>query len=170
MSKKRQERERCTRSSKGRPDHLTIDSIIGRLDVQEGNDRMVTMVEKVGMHKLMETHGLVKSTTTRTESTLGKIKNRGETGQKGSKGELKEFAENRGKGYGAVIGGKRGITFLEDRDNLGMAPKRGNKGPLPAESEEEGEDGSNQVGDWLKHFSTNVISTRSFTGGKLADV
>lgn len=135
MSKERKEGKGSTRRRKSIPDDLAIDRIISGLDIQEGNHRMVTMLEEVGMHKFMETHGLVKCTTTGTETTLSKVKRRREAGQKGSKGKLKEFAENRSKRDWAVVGREGGITFLEDWYNLGMAPKRRNKGPLPTESE-----------------------------------
>mgnify|MGYP003525882284 FL=1 len=44
MSKKRQERKGSTRRSKSIPDDLTIDGIISGLDVQEGNNRVMTML------------------------------------------------------------------------------------------------------------------------------
>ena len=53
MSRKRKERKRSTRRSKSMPDDLTIDGIISGLDIQESNDGMMIMLEKVSMHKFM---------------------------------------------------------------------------------------------------------------------
>lgn len=44
MREEGEERERSTRGSKGGPDHLTINSVVGRLDIQECNDWMVAML------------------------------------------------------------------------------------------------------------------------------
>ena len=38
---------------------MTIYSIIGGLDIEEGDNRMGTMAEEEGMHELMETEGFV---------------------------------------------------------------------------------------------------------------
>ena len=104
MSKKRQERKGSTRRSKSIPDDLAIDGIISGLDVQEGNDRVMTMLQEVSMHKLMKTHVLMESTAMRTETTLGKIKRRRKARKKRSKRELKELSKNGSKGYRAVVG------------------------------------------------------------------
>ena len=132
MSQKRKERKRSTRRSKSMPDDLTIDGIISGLDIQEGNDGVMTMLEKVSMHKFMETHSLIKSTSMGTETTLGEIKGRRKAGKERSKRELKKLTKNGGKRDGAVIGGHRRITFLEDGDYLSMTPERRNERPLPA--------------------------------------
>mgnify|MGYP003554116388 CR=1 FL=1 len=113
MSKKRQERKGSTRRSKSIPDDLAIDGIISGLDVQEGNNRVMTMLQEVSMHKLMKTHGLIESTTMRTETTLGEIKGRREAGKKRSEREFKKLTEDGGKRDGAVVRRERRITFLE---------------------------------------------------------
>jgi hypothetical protein len=97
MSQKRKERKRSTRRSKSMPDDLTIDGIISGLDIQEGNDGVMTMLEKVSMHKFMETHSLIKSTSMGTEATLGKIKGRRGAGKKRSKRELEKLTEDGSK-------------------------------------------------------------------------
>ena len=67
-----------------------------------------------------------------TETTLGEIKGRRKAGKERSKRELKKLTKNGGKRDGAVIGGHRRITFLEDGDYLSMTPERRNDRPLPA--------------------------------------
>ena len=84
------------------------------------------------MHKLMKTHGLIESTTMRTETTLGEIKGRREAGKKRSKRELKKLTEDGGKGDRVVVRGHRRITFLKDGDDLSMTTERRNEGSLPA--------------------------------------
>ena len=132
MSEKRKERKRSTRRSKSMPDDLTIDGIISGLDIQEGNDGMMTMLEKVSMHKFMQTHSLIKSTSMGTETTLGEIKGRREAGKKRSEREFKKLTEDGGKRDGAVVRRERRITFLEYGNNLGVTPERRNERPLPA--------------------------------------
>ena len=132
MSEKRKERKRSTRRSKSMPDDLTIDGIISGLDIQEGNDRMMTMLQEVSMHKLMKAHGLIESTAMGTETTLGEIKGRRIAGKERSKREFKKLTENGGKGDRAVVRGHRRITFLKDGDDLSMTPERRNERPLPA--------------------------------------
>ena len=97
MSEKRKERKRSTRRSKSMPDDLTIDGIISGLDIQEGNNGMVTMLEKVSMHKFMKTHSLIKSTSMGTETTLGEIKGRRKAGKERSKREFKKLTEDGSK-------------------------------------------------------------------------
>ena len=82
---------------------MTIYGIVGRLDIKEGNNRMVTMAEEVGVHQFMETESLIKGTTPRTETTLSEIKGRRESVKKRSKGELKKLAKDRGKGDWTVV-------------------------------------------------------------------
>jgi len=132
MSEKRKERKRSTRRSKSMPDDLTIDGIISGLDIQEGNDRVMTMLQEVSMHKLMKAHGLIESTAMGTETTLGEIKGRRIAGKERSKREFKKLTENGGKGDRAVVRGHRRITFLKDGDDLSMTPERRNERPLPA--------------------------------------
>ena len=97
MSEKRKERKGSTRGSKSMPDDLTIDGIISGLDIQEGNDGVMTMLEKVSMHKFMETHSLIKSTLMGTEATLGKVKGRRGAGKKRSKRELEKLTKDGSK-------------------------------------------------------------------------
>jgi hypothetical protein len=170
MSKKRQERKGSTRRSKSIPDDLAIDGIISGLDVQEGNDRVMTMLQEVSMHKLMKAHGLIESTAMRTETTLGEIKGRRKAGKKRSKREFKKLTEDGCKRDGTVVRRERGITFFEDGNNLGVTPERRNERPLPAKSEKQGEERSNNSGEGLKHFSTDMIGTRSFTGRQKTDI
>ena len=97
MSEKRKERKRSTRRSKSMPDDLTIDGIISGLDIQEGNDRVMTMLQEVSMHKLMKAHGLIESTAMGTETTLGEIKGRRIAGKERSKREFKKLTEDGSK-------------------------------------------------------------------------
>ena len=53
---------------------------------------------------------------------------------------------------------------------MGVTPERRNKRPLPAKSEKQGEERSSNSGEGLKHFSTDMISTRSFAGSKERDI
>ena len=149
---------------------MTIYSIIGGLDIEEGDNRMGTMAEEEGMHELMETEGLIKCTSLRTETTLSEIKRRRELRQKRGEGELKELAENRGKGNRAVVRRHGRVTFLEYRNDLSGTPERRDIRPTVTKSEEQGKEGSNQVGNRLEHFSTKMVGTRSFAGRKLANV
>ena len=122
------------------------------------------------MHELMEAEGLIKGTSSRTETTLSEIKRRREPRQKRREGELKELAEYGGKGNRAVIRREGGITFLKDWNDLSGTPEWRDIGPTIAKSEKQGKEGSNQVGDWLERLSTKMIGTRSFAGRKLANV
>ena len=149
---------------------MAINGIISGLDVQEGNNRVMTMSQEVSMHKLMKAHGLIKSTTMRTETTLGEIKGTREAGKRTSEREFKKLTEDGGKRDGAVVRRERRITFLEYGNNLGVTPERRNERPLPAKSEQQGKDRSNNSGKGLEHFSTDMIGTRSFAGRKKTDI
>ena len=106
----------------------------------------------------------------KTETTLGEIKGRREAGKKRCKRDFKKLSENRSKGDGAVVRRERRITFLEYGNNLGVTPERRNERPLPAKSEQQGKDRSNNSGKGLEHFSTDMIGTRSFARRKKTDI
>ncbi|KAG0730826.1 hypothetical protein G6F22_022008 [Rhizopus arrhizus] len=60
---------------KSTPYNSTVNSVIGRLDVQEGKDRWFTgVVDSVLSAQLMQAQGLIERTTMMSKPTLDRIK------------------------------------------------------------------------------------------------
>jgi hypothetical protein len=60
---------------KSTPYNSTVNSVIGRLDIQEGKDRRFTaVVDSVLSTQLMQAQGLIERTTMMSKPTLDRIK------------------------------------------------------------------------------------------------
>jgi hypothetical protein len=89
-------RGRARSREHGIPDNPAIHGVIGSLDVQKSQDRVLVTRLPVMANQVIQTHCLIESAALRTETTLGYIKKGRASRYLGSQTDLKELTENRG--------------------------------------------------------------------------